>query len=139
MKNHGCGAGMAGEVVVNFLKVFGSVAVSPENEFERATAVAGFFVFELAEIRSRESAATGAVIDLNADFKFDHVARLEDSGFASRDKRFRPEHDFTGAGEVLDRENTEWFPSLGRARLDRADHTRDWITLAWIIELDFID
>ena len=139
MEDYRCGAGMAGNVVMDFLKVFCGVTVSPEDEFECTVGVVRFFGFKFANICSGKAASAGAVIDLDSDFEFDHITGLENSGFACWDERFGPEHDFAGAGEILYSEYAEWFSGFGHARFDGTNHPSNRVALAWIIEFDFIN
>ena len=130
---------MTGEVVVDFLKVFCGVSMGPENKFERAVGIVRFFGFKFADIGSSQAAATGAVIDLDADFKFNHTAGLEDSSIAGGYEGFGPEHDLAGAGEVLDSEDAKRFSGFGHAGFDRADHACDGVAFAWVFYINFID
>lgn len=108
-------AGVAGDVVVDFLEILGGVAVGPEEEFQGAFAVGGFLRLQLGDVGAGEAAAAGAVVDLDGDLEADHQAGLEDAGIAGGEVAFRPEHDLAGAGEVLDGEDAEGFPGLGHA------------------------
>lgn len=87
VEDDGGGAGVAGDVVANFLKVFGGVAVGPEEEFHWAFAVDGSLAgFEFAEAASGEAATATAVVDLDADLEADDVAGLEYAGIAGGDE-----------------------------------------------------
>ena len=139
MEDEGGGAGVAGNVVVDFLEILGGVAVGPEEELEGAFAVAGFPGLEFLDVGTGEAAAAGAVVDLDGDLEADHEAGLEDAGVAGGEVAFRPEHDLAGAGEVLDGEDAEGFPGLGAAGLDAADHAGDGVALLGVVELDLVD
>ena len=115
------------------------MAIGPEDEFKSSVGVIGFFGFEFADACPGEASASGAVIDLDSNFEFDHAAGLEDSGIACWDEGFRPEHDFAGASEILNGEDAERFSCFGHARFDRAYHASDGVALAWVFQFDFID
>ena len=68
MEDEGGGAGVAGDVVMYFLKIFGGVALGQEKEFEGAFAVGGFLGFQFGDVGAGEAAAAGAVVELDGDF-----------------------------------------------------------------------
>ena len=50
MEDEGGGAGVSGDMVVDFLEILGGVAVGPEEEFEGAFAVVGFPGLEFLDV-----------------------------------------------------------------------------------------
>ena len=133
------GTGVAGDVVADLIEILLGVAVGPDEEFERAFSGGWFLRLEFVDVAAGEAAAAGAVVELDRDFQADDIPGDEDSGISGGDETLAPEHDFAGAGEVLDGEDAEGLARLGHARFDAAYHPGDGVALAGVVQLDLID